>query len=540
MRQIILKFKKNENRVIALILLVMALLGLAAARDYGVPLDEAIEMSILTSNMKEYAMHIPGRIGDKLENKFSYVVPISESEEKDHGISAYYAYVPLHLIADDARLQKLLWHAYTFLLFMLGCLALYGIVKELFGSRWQALFASLMLYLSPRMFAEGHYNNKDIVVMVFALLTLYFGLKMIMTDRYAYAALFALSGAVAANTKISGAWFFGITGIAYLIILIRKKALNRHNIMVGVTAIIIFASGYVLLTPAMWQSPVEFIKYIVSYAADFDRWDNNILFEGNIYKYSVNPPPRYYLLKMILITTPVYILVLNAAGTALTAYRVIKSRGRDKIALAMTVALLLWLFPLAFAVISGTRVYNGWRHFYFIYGPMLITCAYAVNWIVAAAKKHSVNAVRVVCLAGAIAAAASFVGIAVNHPRQFAYFNILAGGNAEDDYEMDYWMVSTREALLKLYEQHYDGGRSITVASLGRMNVNALGKALAALPADVEGAFEVCGADEAQYLFINPYGLILDESVVFNAEGKEKELSLSSYGNEIAAVYKMY
>lgn len=531
---------KNQKKIIAFVMLVMTIAGFAVTGGYGVPLDEAIEMSILTSNVKEYAMHIPGALGDKLENKFSYVIPISQSEEKDHGIAAYYGYVPLHVLADDARAQSAIWHAYTFLIFMAGVFAMYGIVRELSGSSWQALFAALMLYLSPRMFAEGHYNNKDMVVMSFVLLTIYFGIKMIRAKKYTFAVLFAAAAAVATNTKIVGAWFFGIIGIAYLVYLIAGKELKKHNVLVGITAIIAFFAGYVLLTPAMWNNPVEFIRYLLVYAQDFDRWDNNILFEGNIYRYSVNPPPKYYLLKMIFITTPVYILVLNAAGMVLTIVNLVKSRLRDRKALAMAVNLLLWVFPLTFAVISGTRVYNGWRHFYFVYGPMVITASYAVY---CAAKALAVSAKKYVkeglTAAACLIVMISSIGLVVSHPHQYAYFNIFAGSDAENNYETDYWMVSTKAALKELYEKKYDGKNAIKIASIGRMNVNAMGKALRAMAEEMAGAFKTCDMSEAEYLFVNPYGLVLDTSVNFEVENKEKEVSVKSYGNEIAAIYKI-
>ena len=55
----------------------------------------------------------------------------------------------------------------------------------------------------------------------------------------------------------------------------------------------------------------------------------------------------------------------------LAARRQRRLRARGAPGRVPLLTVLLWLLPLAFAVLTRTRVYNGWRHFYFLYGPML-------------------------------------------------------------------------------------------------------------------------------------------------------------------------
>jgi len=273
-----------------------------------------------------------------------------------------------------------------------------------------------------------------------------------------------------------------------------------------------------------------------------------MLFDGTIYKYSVNPPPALYLPKMILITTPLYVLLLTAFGAIMSVVSLVKSKAKDKRAVAAAVALLLWVFPLVYAVACRTRVYNGWRHFYFIYGPIILTASYGA-WFIAKivhdragrpASKTSCAARYSVTAAACMVCAVMFVGIAVNNSTQYAYFNILAGNDAQDRYEMDYWMVSTKNALMELYKNEYDGQQTIKLSSEGRMNANAITKALRVMPEEIADAFEVCSSDKAQYIFINRYGLILDTDAQFDENKYEKAVSVKSYGREISAVYKLY
>lgn len=538
---------KKEKLIAVIVLIVMAAAGLAVTDGYGVHLDEAIELSILNSNIKEYSCYIPGKLGDKIANAARGVERISESDEKDHGIAAYYGYVFVRKLAQREPYQTLAFHMYTFCIFMLGVLALYGIVKLLTNSVWQSLFASLMLYLSPRMFGEGHYNNKDIVVMAFVLITIYFGLKMALERRYRYAILFAMAAAVATNTKIAGAWFYGIIGIGYLITLIRKKELTKRNVSIGLVAIVVYVIFYVLVTPAMWRDTFGFIMYLVKYANDFDRWDNNLLFEGVLYRYSVNPPPAYYLPKMILITTPLYILVLIIYGVVMTAANALKECRSDGVqnhkmtrnTILSAVNILLWMFPLVFAVVCRTRVYNGWRHFYFIYGPMVITAAYGCNCL---CKNTAPQLKKLLVVTGCAITLISQAGILINNPYQYAYFNVLAGKDAQNRYEMDYWMVSTKQALLDLYRLHGNDGSDagkIKLASRGRMSANAVNKAMRVLPEDVAGRFEICGQAEADYLFVNSYGFVLEPDERFDGSGYVKEVELKSYGHEVCCIYRL-
>jgi len=56
-------------------------------------------------------------------------------------------------------------HFLTYLVFVAGVMATYGIAAQRHRS-WQAgLLTAALLYLSPRIFADGFYNNKDIVFM---------------------------------------------------------------------------------------------------------------------------------------------------------------------------------------------------------------------------------------------------------------------------------------------------------------------------------------------------------------------------------------
>ena len=62
----------------------------------------------------------------------------------------------------------------------------------------------------------------------------------------------------------------------------------------------------------------------------FQRWNGYVLFRGSVFDTTSQPLPWYYLPYMMLATTPLWILMLCAAGTALalwTGVRRLRARG---------------------------------------------------------------------------------------------------------------------------------------------------------------------------------------------------------------------
>ena len=155
---------------------LVLVLGLVTVPQYGRPWDERLEMDILRMNLWEYARAVGAEESafafwqEQGNGTTSELLPISESIERDHGAAAFY---PLAGVVMDTTITEhsrmLLWHLWCWALFTLGALALYGCCRELELSRGISLAAVCFLLLSPRFFAEGHYKNKDTVLMALTL-----------------------------------------------------------------------------------------------------------------------------------------------------------------------------------------------------------------------------------------------------------------------------------------------------------------------------------------------------------------------------------
>lgn len=455
------KYLKWNNKYCVILILLAFALGLPVSNDYGTYWDQFTEEEILMQNMYEYLSYLPNSGWEDI---------ISLSSNRDHGVAPYY---PLGIywlcrILSPGSMDfpvgtSALWHYYTFLLFFMGCLAFYGIVQELFHSHKLSLVCFFFYYLSPRFFAEGHYNNKDIVMLTLALMCVYFGMRYIREQKLKYGLFLALSAAFMTNVKILGAWFFAVPGITYLIVNIWKRRLNASKIMDGVNVILAYFLVYAAITPALWKGGIEFIEYSLNNASSYSRWEGLVVYAGKSFLLPNDPVPKDYLLLNILYTTPLILLLLSIVGHIRAVAAIIK---KEKEAPVYAMVLVLNLVPFIYSLITKNLViYNGWRHFYFLYGEILIFMAAGLKTVLSFLKKRPL---RYALCAGTLTWLLCLV--IMGHPYQYSYLNFLAKRPAEEDWQLDYWNVGEIPAMKRLYES---GERNqeleLTVTGLGTL-----------------------------------------------------------------------
>lgn len=448
------KINKNHQIIVAFSLLIMLVAGLFVTPDYGMPWDELLEIRTLGSNIREYIGLVQGDEAEPGKSSTGIAFPdYLKNADMDHGQSAYYGFAPalFHDYGDGGeRTLMILWHAYTFILFMVGVVALYFICSTLCGDWKYGALGSLFLYLSPRFFAEGHYNSKDIITMSLALLCMWFGIKMIESRKFIFAVFFALCGALASNMRISAVFLFGLFGILYLVQLSATKQWSKRHFFVGLTAVLSFLVFYYVLTPAAWREPVKFISYTLTRSSDFSAWNGIVFFLGIIGR----PVSPIYIPVMIGVTTPLLILFLILAGHVTALIQLVKDIKEKLFSKSTPVYILcivyIWTF-LLFALIKQPILYNSWRHFYFLNGALLILAVGAVQFVVSRLKgKWKWIPV------GAIAAqlVACLLIIILSHPFQYVYYSSLAGLDPGNTYEHDYWNVSQMNLLMKLVDEN--------------------------------------------------------------------------------------
>ncbi len=527
--------KRQSTLWIALFFAVLTLAGLLTAGDYGQPLDGPSEQVILQENLKEYAALLLGEDSGAVQGYDDLGIDrITESIEMDHGQAAYYPAAPLLSLRDtDPHRFNALWHAYTWLWFMVGVLAAYALGRFFGLPRVLACAASLMLYLSPRFFAEGHYNNKDIVLLSLTLWTIAAGVRLIGKPDLRRALLFALAGALAANTRIIGLFVFGVMGITAAVTLAVRRETNKKTMVSAAAAVIGFAVIYTLVTPAFLANPFAFIRHVLQNAAAFTRWPGVVIFKGARYEPAAGLAlPHSYLPTMIALTVPVPVLVLAVLGGAYAVYRCIAGDSRRPAMIALMVILAA---PLAYAVLAQPLMYNGWRHFYFLYGPIVGFAGLGIRMLYRLLKSSRAGKIAG---AGALALLLLYqgIGIAANHPYQYAYYNELAG-DVENQFELDYWEVSTLNAMVLLPEnEDRDPALPLTIGGGDELSLFSLNQSVMMLPENLRGTVTVTEEDGAPYVFSNStYAQIYGEQP---GDGYRALFSVESYGNTLCTVYE--
>ncbi len=452
------KLKWNNKFCIVLIVLAFVL-GLAVSNDYGTYWDQFTEERILMQNMYEYMSYFPNSGWEDI---------ISLSAERDHGVAPYYPlgiYWLCRILSpgsmDFPAGTSALWHYYTFFLFFLGCLAFYGIVYELFRSHKLSLVCFFLCYLSPRFFAEGHYNNKDIVMLTLSLLCVYFGIRYIREQKLRHGLFLALSAAFMTNVKILGAWFFAVPGIVYLIVNIRKRRVSGSKVMDGINVILAYFIVYAAITPAPWKEGIGFLEYCLSNASSFSRWGGMVVYAGKSFLLPDDPVPKDYLALNILYTTPLLLLFFSLVGHIRAVAAMVR---KEKETPFYAMILLLNLVPFLYSLMNKNLViYNGWRHFYFLYGGILIFAAVGLKAILSCLKSRPL---RYAVCAGSLTWLLCLV--VMGHPFQYSYLNLLAKRPAEGNWQLDYWNVGGIPVLTRLYESgERDRNLDLTVTGLG-------------------------------------------------------------------------
>lgn len=437
---------RKQNILLATFFIVLTLVGLWMGTDYGVPWDERDEQKILVFNLYEYSYRLLGK--DSAVVQFATemgAAPISASIERDHGVAPFYPLAPIFFLKDGFLMTQI-WHAYIWLIFMIGVFALFALMRELGAGRVTASLTSLLLYLSPRFFAEGHYNNKDVVLLSLILCVFSLAARLMRKRTFSTAVLLCLVGAIATNVKVIGLFAWGLAGLAVLWKWLAEKSLRRKEVYILGVSILSFVMFYLLITPAMWSNPLDFIRYVINNMRHFSRWNGTVLFEGSFYKPAQGVAlPWYYLLKMMLLTIPIPYIILAIVGQIYVIVSCFKADKNSPLLLTLTI---FWIFPLVYASLSNPIVYNGWRHFYFVYAGIVVMGGLGIIWLL----RHFANKpiLRSLTMLGLITIFTTQAGsIIVNHPYQYVYYNSLSR-QVDERYELDYWALSTYNAMEEL------------------------------------------------------------------------------------------
>ena len=444
--------KVSPRRLWSLGLVLLGLLVVVATyRDYGIPWDEPVQSQF----GEGVARYFKSGGEDRQINEFLHM--------RFYGPLFELATALLYSSSPPDRYDvRHLAIALTGLLTLLG---LFRIAGRLPG-RWGVLYSGLALATMPRFYGHAFINSKDIPFACGFVWSMAALVALTEDSQHRRRVVFA---GVALGTTLA----IRPGGLPLLLVLYgsmmafgvwSRGELNRGELirLAKVSAVVwsIAWLGMIALWPWAHESPI--VNPITAILAALSFPDVfPVLFEGQVTM--SDALPRYYLVKYLAITTPPLTLLLSLAGIAASIR--VQRRGRSTPESLLATALQFWLFaPLIIIAVGRPNVYDGLRHVLFVLPALALFSGWGAVTLIEVLPKHSHRGLATVALGVGLALPA--LDLVRLHPYQMTYFNSLVGGleGANGKYEIDYWVLSYREAIEWVNDRAaLRGGREVDV-----------------------------------------------------------------------------
>ena len=401
-------------------------------------------------------------------------------------------------------------HLITNLFFLISLICFYFISLEIFKSKYFAYLSVIILYSSPRIFADSFYNDKDLVFLSFFIFSILSIIKFLKETNYTNSILLAFVLSITINIRVIGIYLLVLTIFFVLI-----KILMSQNILIkkfNSLALFIISSLAFLyfFWPFLWESPLDNIIYALKSFSKY-AWGLKVFYLGEFYldKYL----PWHYQYLYFFATTSLILSAVILCGLVVTILRFINRLLKiEKTRLSNDIwksnkerTLLLILFtiftPLFLIYFFDSIIYNGWRHLFFIFPCLIIIGVYFVEFLTI--KFRNNNFVKIIPVILTLIVINNIYNLINLHPFQYVYFNKVFEDKANDLFEIDYWGVANKQALKEIISNNSREDKIVIgVASFANLN---LSKKM--LPEDLKNRIIISGQefDNADFIFTNYY-----------------------------------
>ncbi len=345
---------------------------------------------------------------------------------------------------EDSRDIWLSRHMLTHLFFLVGGVFCYLLVYRIFNSRVLALAGMVLFVLHPRLYAHSFFNSKDIPFLVMFMVSLYLTHRAFRRDTLGAFLLCGAGVGLLVNLRIMAiALFAAVLVLCALDAAFARSREERGRALLtgGAFALTAILTYYAAL-PVLWTDPVGRFMELVGTLSSHP-WTGYNLFRGE-WLYAPDGPPFDYVPVWVGITTPPAVLLLALAGAVALAWRGLRRpravlrNGPSRFGLLLIATTVATVVAV---VVLESNVYNGWRHLYFLYAPLLLLAVAGLHQL-AGARGRWMRA-GAYALAGA-AIAVTVVSMVRVHPYQDNYFNVLVDR-------------TTPERLASRYDLNYSG-----------------------------------------------------------------------------------
>ena len=456
------KDKKISKNITYFLFSIFFLIGLLTFRDYGMWGDETFQR-FSGFYWLNYVLSFTSF--DELKNitalKIDQIIDFTLPHPKYH---PYYgvifdlpaAFLELIFQIEDSKNYFYLRHFLNFTFFFVGSIFFYKLLLNRFSNYNVSLIGTLFFVLSPRIYGNSFYNNKDVVFLSLITIALYYCFKALDKPSYKNLLIFSIFAALSTAHRVLGI-LLPVSFITFYLLSVLSNNKNLNYLFGMIFFCVFYFIFSILFWPALWSNPIENLISAFGWFSS-QILEMPMLFNGKYINTSFLP--YNYIFTWIFITTPILYTILFIIGYFQIFRRFflkflnIKDntyyydlwRGvneKKDLFILFNITIVITYF-----ILSDVILYNGWRHIYFINTFIIYIATYAFYRIdlhlQSKSKRKFHYYISILFLITII------YKMIIYHPFQNIYFNNYFNKISHLNFEIDYWGLSGKKFLKEI------------------------------------------------------------------------------------------
>lgn len=488
-------------------------IGLTIYSDYGVHTDEYNNQNFGNSNL-QYIQKIISH------HSLTKIRPLNiNNHNSSHGaiIETLLSLLSESLHLKDSRDVILFRHLCCYLIFLGGVFFFYKLCSVYFKNWLFGLLGCLLLVLSPPIFANAFYNTSDISFLSSYILCMYTFHRWIERKSTVNTLIHALACALSIGIRPIG-MIIPFISMAFIVhdTLADRSAQSIKDKCVNFCSYAFLLIFFILCTwPILWPHPLIRLDKLIQYNLNCEvYWKIHNLYLGKVL--FTQHLPWHYAPLWLVITTPLIYTFYFMIGL-IESVRILLNRSNLIPRRNIIFIIACFLLPI---IITEGKVYNGWRHLFFIYPAYLLISLLGLSssWRWLSSKLSGLSRVitqTLLSLILSICLLSTAYFMFSHHPFQYLYFNKLAGTDMQKiqhNFDLDYWGLSYKQALEHILSKNPD--QIILLEDFGHLSRN-----LKIIPLKDRLRVKLVPMNEAQFLVTkyivrqNDLSLDLDDKI---------------------------
>ena len=451
--------KKTSKKITFLLFFTLFLTGLFTFKDYGISIDEEFHRSsgfywlnyILNFTSFDDFKNL---VSIKINQIHGFTLPLPETYPY-YGVvfDLPIAFLEVLFQINDPKNYFYFKHLLNFILFFISSVFFYKLLLNRFINYNIALIGTLFFILSPRIYGNSFFNNKDLVFLSLVTITLYYCFKSLDKLSYKNLLIFSTLAALCTSHRILG-FFIPISFFIFFLLSVLSNTKNLKDLPSITFFFIFYVLFLILFWPLLWADPFENFSLAFNYFSAIPL-TIKMLFDGSYV--GTDLLPYNYIFIWVLITTPLLYVIFFLIGYVQMFKRFFLkflnvreknfysdlwrgSKEKKDLFILFNITSIIVYF-----VSFNVSLYTGWRQIYFLNIFIIYISIYAFYRIDLKIKSLSKTKAHF----GVIILYLIFVAYKMisYHPYQNIYFNSMFNNNAHKKFEVDYWGLTGRKFL---------------------------------------------------------------------------------------------